>query len=879
MKTKTIQYYEQQVTIHEPYYSQAVTAFPFKSCTTLINHLVTFLDVKVLGDLPNDFATLPFQVSEKKIHKFFEQVAEFTFISPDDQFSLLFAGRIITLPPTMLTEVIDPIDYETCPIVIQRLMEHGWTTYGQLPAQLASLENMRSIGHKAIEKFVDHLHHVIARHEASLRRLSQAGSFTLQEQIQHELQRIYDEFQNYTSESFSDRDLFIFEKFYEQYLTDHRWTLEAIGQELGVTRERIRQIHQKNKRRLLAIAQPIMPLLIQEIEKRHGFSRIDFFRTIDFTKFLVTEVLYEQGIYLYSEELAIVTTYQKPQLRQLEEKIADYVEGKAQFQLLTSSQTKAIGEKIKRKFAIRSTIFIKEQLRKLFLPTRNRQYVLRSISKAQIVDIVLQQFPLGIELYKNEEQIRQLANEIVAQTFTNEKDRAIVGLIQREELQYRILLWGRGYYIHRNFVTLDQTLLQEIHEYLEQLLTSIPSTTAEHVYEQFESLLQANNIPNKYALYTLLRLSNSTAVIAYPEFPKIMHAEKSGENYDNRSQIVDYLKACGHPVTTEQLRKEFVEVRGWKLYTLTATLSYSTEIISTNYSEYGLLAFYQQFQKRDFLKIAQTIRQKLEEQLIIAIDGIFYEYESTLEKSGIQSRQLLYSLLKHFYGHEFRFTRYPHIVSVDYHDDISFAAIIENYLLQAGELVNRSQMLEWLSQDVGANSRTFDAVLQKSAAIIAYTNGQTAQYIHRDILEWSEEKQKRLGELVHEHMQQKPSTFVSAQWVLDKFTLPQLGLKLPWNKELLINLLKRDESFVLIGSESRIIVERDNLQGIHSNMTFIAHVIRRKFGGKTTVEELRYKLKSYNFSRDGDFLEDTMKALAVEQAPFFIDGEMIALKN
>ncbi|MGL6248499.1 MAG: hypothetical protein ACRC3A_05310, partial [Culicoidibacterales bacterium] len=542
--------------------------------------------------------------------------------------------------------------------------------------------------------------------------------------------------------------------------------------------------------RLFAIAQPMVPLLEQLLAENQGFGKLSFFQTIDFTKFLLAEVLYENDMYIYSEEFGILTNYSKPALKQLEQEIGNYVEQQAQVKLLTSSQVKVIGHQIRQAFAVHSKPFIKEQLRKLFLQTQNGQYVLRTISKAHIVDLVLQQFPQGIELYKNEEVIRQLANEIVAQTFTVEKDRAIVGLIQREELQYRILLWGRGYYIHRNFVAFDQTILQEIHEYLEQLLTTIPSTTAEHVYEQFEPLLQAYQIPNKYALYTILRLSNASTVIAYPEFPKIMQVESSG-NYDNRSQIITYLQACGQPVSTEKLRKEFVEARGWKMYTLTATLSYSREIISTNYSEYGLISFYSQYKKADFTAISQTIRTKLADQLIIASDGIFYEYVETLAAKGIESRQLLYSLLKHFYGDEFRFTRYPHIVSVDYHDDISFSTIIENYLLQAGQLVNRVQILEWLSQDVGANSRTFDAVLQKSTVIIAYTNGQSAQYIHRTVLDWTQEKQEMLGSLVHEHMQQKPSTFVSAQWVLDKFTLPSLGLGLAWNKELLINLLKR----------------------------------------------------------------------------------------
>lgn len=877
MEEKIIYFHEQSVTITETYQRQQLSAFPFKSCTTLLTHLAEDMSVKILADLPTDFTQLPFQVSEKKIVKFFEQLEQFTFTSPAETCSLIFSGKIITLPETLVSKPIEMSDFETCPIVIQRLNEQNITCYGQLPAQLDTLSSMRSIGRKAIEKFVDHLSQVIAREQADAVRISHARKYPLAVQIQHELTRIYDDIQAYTSESFSDRDLFIFEKFYEQYQTNHRWTLEAIGQELGVSRERIRQIHQKNKRRLQAIAQPVIPLLEQLLAQNDSFVQLTFFHTLDFTKFMLAEILYDTAIYVYSEELAIVTNYPKAELKVFEQQIREYTADLGQYKLLTSSKVKEIGQRIGKNFQIHSPIFIQEQLRKLFMQTQNGHYVLRTITKVQIVDIVLQQFPTGIELYKNEEKIRQLANEIVAQTFTIEKDRAIVGLIQREELQDRILLWGRGYYIHKNFVVIDQSLCQEIYEYVEQLLTSVPSTTAEHVYEQFEALLQTQNIPNKYALYTILRLLNTSAFVAYPEFPKIMHTT-SGD-YDNRSQIIDYIRKCGQPVTTEQLRREFVELRGWKMYTLTATLAYGKEIISTNYSEYGLLEFYQQYKAMDFKAIVGSIRQKLAEQVMLAIDGIYYDSQGELVEKGIHSRQLLYSLLKHFFGQEFRFTRYPHIVSQDYHDEISFANMIEQYLKEANQLVTRTQVLEWLSQDVGANSRTLDAILQKSQAIIAYTNGQTAQYIHRDVLCWNDALQQQLGALVHEHMQQKPSTFVSAQWVLDKFALPKLANAISWNKELLINLLKRDPSFILIGSESRIIVERENAQGIHSNMTFIAHVIRRKFAGHTTIAQLRYKLKSYNFSRDGDFLDDTIRALANDAAPFIVDGDDIYLKD
>ncbi|MGL6248577.1 MAG: hypothetical protein ACRC3A_05710, partial [Culicoidibacterales bacterium] len=178
MNKKTIHFHEQAVTIQEPYYSQPLTAFPFKSCATLINHLTTFLNVQLLGELPMDFTALPFHVSEKKIIKFFEQLIQFTFISPPDQFTLLFSGMIIQIPETLLAEQINPHDYETCPIVIQRLQEQNVFTYDQLPAQLDSLTQLRSIGHKAVEKFVEHLQYVMQRHSANLVRLSQIGTFS-----------------------------------------------------------------------------------------------------------------------------------------------------------------------------------------------------------------------------------------------------------------------------------------------------------------------------------------------------------------------------------------------------------------------------------------------------------------------------------------------------------------------------------------------------------------------------------------------------------------------------------------------------------------------------------------------------------------------------
>lgn len=67
---------------------------------------------------------------------------------------------------------------------------------------------------------------------------------------------------NYFYEDFSEKDLVIFSKRYNYEFTDRNYTLDEIGQEFGVTRERIRQIEKKAINKLLKKKDDIRNIII-----------------------------------------------------------------------------------------------------------------------------------------------------------------------------------------------------------------------------------------------------------------------------------------------------------------------------------------------------------------------------------------------------------------------------------------------------------------------------------------------------------------------------------------------------------------------------------------------------------------------------------------
>lgn len=125
-------------------------------------------------------------------------------------------------------------------------------------------------------------------------------------------------------------------------------------------------------------------------------------------------------------------------------------------------------------------------------------------------------------------------------------------------------------------------------------------------------------------------------------------------------------------------------------------------------------------------------------------------------------------------------------------------------------------------------------------------------------------------------MQDQP--FILAKECLDEQLLPKLQIDLPWTMDLFIDCLKRDSTFLLLGSMNTVILLRTNVEGIQTNTDLLAYVLKQTYGGAAKIKELKKGLKECQYSSDGELLFETVEQMEEGTAPFVRVGDEIILK-
>ena len=129
--------------------------------------------------------------------------------------------------------------------------------------------------------------------------------------------------------------------------------------------------------------------------------------------------------------------------------------------------------------------------------------VLKSMTKADVVELVMLEYPEGVEVYKREEELIKRANEIMPESFQGE--RSFNAVVQRDDVLDRFLLWGRGVYIHANFITKDGQWVHDVQDIAARWLEEEEFIHVGKLYNEVKDEALKRNVPNEYALYSLIR--------------------------------------------------------------------------------------------------------------------------------------------------------------------------------------------------------------------------------------------------------------------------------------------------------------------------------------------------------------------------------------
>lgn len=886
----TLTFKEQTLIINDEIATQPIKSLNIQGCNHLIN-MFEQNNIITVEDLPNQLHGIHTQfdgVGPKTIEKFWEQLCEIVGTNHLEEIDtenesesdvIRFKGKEVHIPEEIIDIELNPDDFPGSTKAIVTMKENGISTFGELAINFYKINQMKGIGAKKLESIFLRLEPVIQRLLENIK----LEKLTDHERFYYELQRfekwykeIAESKEKQRLDKIPNRYIDLIKKRYRASLDGNHLTLEQLGQEENVTRERIRQILKKGDQRILQKWRSIVDIFTKRLESEKIIANSNLMNSSE-TMYLLFNALETIGIYrMKLFNTFIITSFDNNQINDYMKKIKNEMEEQFHQKVLTKDDLLKYCQERSNNDNISDEIIFTIVNDNVNWISENKG-ILKSMSKADVVEMVMLQYPEGVEVYKKEEELIKKANEIMPGSFNWE--RSFNSIVGREDLQDRFALWGRGVYIHRNFITKDEEWVHTVQGIAIKWLEDEEFIHVAKLYNEVKEEALKREVPNEYALYSLLRYYNK-GMLSLPKFPDILPV--GVKRIENHARIVKFIREKNRPVSIAELVEEFIENKGWKRFTLEYNLSYSKEIISYDHGYYTLLENYNFINHDQMNSIQSKIQIILKESSIVNIRKFFEDNQMYIKSIGIETAYVLYFLLKENPLDGVYFPRFPYIVTENIDGD-SLAAqyLVEEFVREENRIVAREEVLNWLQEKVGAGNRVLDIALIRTTDIYYYSVGQYGEYVHRETIGLTDDMEmkivKNMKELYDQLSYTKKRSYALLKELFQLEYLPDLPNNIPWSMKLLGDILKKSEKWFTIGSYDEILVPFD--QNINNEVSFIDYILNHNFNGAVKLSKLKNFLVDIRYSSDGDLLSEVKDSLENKTAPFSIVGDELIDKK
>ncbi|MGO4371568.1 sigma factor-like helix-turn-helix DNA-binding protein, partial [Paenibacillus sp. MCAF20] len=891
--------YEIEIPMH--LLNSPIRDLPIYGCDALLSGIVNSCNITVLGQLPLDLVSLlpsikgagsgALEKMAKQLSSFINAQGESGQVVPEevtsssltDQFAnqsykLIWQDQVIELSDSDLNMRLRPEEYPSVKRVTQYLEEQGIEDVSGLPTFMEQLSAGDRVGKTSIDKFVSQLLLRLGEHRMETQMREQLEAMSLSDRIDYSLRRTEDKLAvKLTKEELHEnRNLQILYSRWLERKEGRKATLEWLGQKFGLTRERVRQIMPKVLRSFHPDVVDLERVLKEACVSPSSFFYYPMNVNDDFLHGLIEQVVEEFDGLVYLERYGWWTIKSQEEVDQTEEYLRQHLNTRLRGHVWEEAALQGIIVEALKDDALPLELAWKIVASDLAMTMEGNFYLANS-KKWEVVEMVLRQFPEGVEVYKREEELMSLANIIKPGEYNKERDFASVFV--RDEFLDIAYLWGRGAFIHRDYVHVNESIVREVSDKALELLEKRSPISVNRLFPLYEQRLQESGIPTEYALYTMLRKLGSSK-LAPNKFPHIWHADDAFQ-LSNAEQIKVYIREHYEPIAVERLREEFVGKRGWKRFTLEFSIQYDSDFVSTDLGVVGLREFYP-YTSSDLTPITDKLQELLAETGVIHVNRLYELMSDACTTLGIGSSYLLYDLLKGTDGSIFRMVRYPLILSADHPaEELTLQTLVEQYLEEQEAEVAREVVYHWVTEEVGARAETLDGVLAASKDIFFYQDGQFGEYIHRKRFGWTDEIASRLVDAVNNELNQlelEGVPYTTIALMMDRLQLPELENNLAWTEDLLKDCLRKTNSFQLLGSYDHIFVRRDH-PVISCETDWLTYLLRSEYGGRASRVDWQRRLAELKYSKDGRFLFETAAKLENGSAPFLMTNDDVMLVN
>jgi len=324
----------------------------------------------------------------------------------------------------------------------------------------------------------------------------------------------------------------------------HRQTLEQVGKELGVTRERVRQIEAKAKRSFNKLHSRVR--VISKISaERNGDAVLTPSEIEEYCETNIEELLYllesfESANYIYDKQLDVFIVGDDS----LQTRVQNYLDVLPD--IIIASQVPDILEKANDDEDIPEEM-LKKAIEEAYQRT-GEVYHRTRLSLGKVYTTILgKYYPSGMKAYDVEEL--ELFRKRVASEYGDiqlpEYNRALTARIAAVSI-----LCDRGTYMLKKAKYISYELSSRIHKYILENESSILMTNT--LFRVFEDELIAEGVDNKYYLQGILRELFGDEFVFSRDY-----VSKDPELTSIYSTIINFIRKSNFPVKRVQIYEAF----------------------------------------------------------------------------------------------------------------------------------------------------------------------------------------------------------------------------------------------------------------------------------------------------------------------------------
>jgi len=419
----------------------------------------------------------------------------------------------------------------------------------------------------------------------------------------------------------------------------------------------------------------------------------------------------------------------------------------------------------------------------------------------------------------------------------------------------KVLLWERGTFVHKeNLAAFPYGLIREIEDWIAtKLKQNIPFVSVSGAFLAFKDRCINAGIPSEYALYSCLKMSGDIFFV-FEHFPRIYSKKSIKEKLPMPMVIEEFIRESNGPVSLTDLRKYAVDALHLKEFMLNQYLSRVPNIINTRgtYIHTDNL----KIKKKELTEIITYVKNILAKEKHISVHKVFNDKRVSCKTAGIDSPELLFSLLQFYEDDEIEAQKYPQLrLALETENNKRRSGILYEvaaYIKNKHSFCTYQELEDYFVKKLGYSERTVYFIVYRDY-IYKYL---PSCLIHHDIIEWTEEKQKQLGKVA---LQVYSDAVAAGKYYglveniieIEYDNLPILANDICWTEMLLAELLNKSSNFKVIGSRKNAFVTLPNKFNIETFEDLLYVILKNDYNGAANLEEFARDLKEIGIIERG----------------------------